>query len=171
MSIFEMSARGNSATVVQPWVTSRQIRHASTRELTLDGDGESSCSLSTAESEQLQALQESARRQGVQWRVRSGGGYGGGALGGGLVLEVKTDSNDSPCRRPDVCEVERLVARCMTQERPKALMEATAALLDACAVKYGEQVLADEKRSDKIRRLLRLTDELRRANADLTEGS
>eukprot|EP00929_Paragymnodinium_shiwhaense_P058875 TRINITY_DN29494_c0_g1_i1.p1 TRINITY_DN29494_c0_g1~~TRINITY_DN29494_c0_g1_i1.p1 ORF type:complete len:533 (-),score=108.51 TRINITY_DN29494_c0_g1_i1:81-1679(-) len=71
-------------------------------------------------------------------------------------------------------EVDRLIARCMTQERPAALVQASAALLDAAALQLGgEQELqacaeGGEKKSEKIRRMLRLTDELRRYNADLT---
>lgn len=57
----------------------------------------------------------------------------------------------------------------MTQERPAALVQASAALLDACIMRLGEEAPGGEKRSDKIRRMLRLTDELRRYNADLTE--
>jgi len=58
----------------------------------------------------------------------------------------------------------------MTQERGPALVQASAALLDACSARLGEgEVPENEKRSDKIRRMLRLTDGLRRYNADLTE--
>lgn len=66
-------------------------------------------------------------------------------------------------------DVDRLVARCMTHERPKALVQASPALLNACIVRLGEEAPAEEKRSDLIRRMLRLTDEIRRFNADLTE--
>jgi len=66
-------------------------------------------------------------------------------------------------------DVDRLIARCMTHERPSALMQAGSALLDACIARLGEEVPPTEKRSDRIRRMLRLTDELRRYNADLTE--
>jgi hypothetical protein len=66
-------------------------------------------------------------------------------------------------------EVDRLIARCMTQERPAALVQASAALLDACFIRFGEQVPVGQKRSDRIRAMLRLTDELRRYNADLTK--
>jgi len=59
----------------------------------------------------------------------------------------------------------------MTQERAPALVQASAALLDACALKLGEEALEGEKKSDKIRRMLRLTDEIRRYNAELTEQS
>eukprot|EP00401_Gymnodinium_catenatum_P077631 CAMPEP_0117583018 /NCGR_PEP_ID=MMETSP0784-20121206/66763_1 /TAXON_ID=39447 /ORGANISM="" /LENGTH=340 /DNA_ID=CAMNT_0005383621 /DNA_START=72 /DNA_END=1094 /DNA_ORIENTATION=- len=68
-------------------------------------------------------------------------------------------------------DVDRLIARCMTHERPAALVQAPAALLDACAAKLGEQAKEGEKRNDKLRRMLRLTDELRRYNAALTENS
>lgn len=66
-------------------------------------------------------------------------------------------------------DVDRLIARCMTHERPAVLMQAGSALLDACIARLGEEVPPTEKRSDRIRRMLRLTDELRRYNADLTE--
>jgi len=65
--------------------------------------------------------------------------------------------------------VDRLIARCMTHERPTSLVQASAVLLDACIMRLGEEVIANEKRSDRIRRMLRLTDEIRRYNADLTE--
>mmetsp|Transcript_63372 Transcript_63372/g.151233 ORF Transcript_63372/g.151233 Transcript_63372/m.151233 type:complete len:424 (+) Transcript_63372:113-1384(+) len=84
-------------------------------------------------------------------------------------------------------EVDRLIARCMTHERPVALVQANAAILDACAERLvseapgsiaGGVPLPDdlrqsipqsgEGRSDKIRRMLRLTDELRRRHAELT---
>lgn len=68
-----------------------------------------------------------------------------------------------------VDDVERLIARCMTHERPKALVQANVTLLDSCIMKLGEKVPTGENRSDRIRLMLRLTDELRRYNADLTE--
>jgi len=75
-----------------------------------------------------------------------------------------------PCERPRSCDdVDRLIARCMTHERPTALVQASVVLLDSCIVKLGETVPAGEKRSDRIRLMLRLTEELRRYNADLTE--
>jgi len=64
-------------------------------------------------------------------------------------------------------EANRLIARCMTHERPAALVQANAAVLDTCLVMLGEEADASERRSDKIRKMLRLTDELRRYNADL----
>lgn len=154
MSIFDLRTRGIlAATPVQPWLESRF------------GDDESISSLTTVGSEQPR---QAGQRQRLPWRTSRSGGYGGGPSELGLNACLDTKSLPPPGKRD--CEVERLIARCMTQERPKALVEATAALLDACAVKLGEQVMSNEKRSDKIRRLLRLTDELRRANADLTEG-
>lgn len=70
---------------------------------------------------------------------------------------------------PTPADVERLIAQCMTQERPTALVKASAALLDACSLKLGQEGAEGEKRSDKIRRMLRLTDELRCYNATLAE--
>jgi len=86
-------------------------------------------------------------------------------------------------------EVDRLIARCMTHERPVALVQANAAILDACAERLTSEEPGsiaggaplpdhlrqfaqqpDEGRSDKIRRMLRLTDELRRRNAELIES-
>lgn len=66
-------------------------------------------------------------------------------------------------------DVDRLIARCMTHERPAVLMQAGSAMLDACIARLGEEAPSTEKRSDKIRQMLRLTDQLRRYNADLTE--
>lgn len=66
-------------------------------------------------------------------------------------------------------DIDRLIARCMTHERPAALVQASAALLEACLRKLGQEAPLGEKRSDRIRRMLQLTDELRRYNADLTE--
>lgn len=47
------------------------------------------------------------------------------------------------------------------------MVQANASLLDACITMLGEETTAGETRSDKIRRMLRLTDKLRRYNADL----
>lgn len=74
-----------------------------------------------------------------------------------------------PVVDPSSADAKRLIARCMTHERPTALLQANAAVLNACIARLGEEVLPGEKRSDKIRRMLRLTDELRRYNANLTE--
>eukprot|EP00927_Polykrikos_kofoidii_P026646 TRINITY_DN23690_c0_g1_i1.p1 TRINITY_DN23690_c0_g1~~TRINITY_DN23690_c0_g1_i1.p1 ORF type:complete len:448 (+),score=44.16 TRINITY_DN23690_c0_g1_i1:147-1346(+) len=89
-----------------------------------------------------------------------------GSRGGGVNAECRPAQVITPE------EVDRLIARCMTQERPAALVQASAALLDAGAAKLNAEVPeSGEKRSDKIRRMLRLTDELRRYNASLTECS
>lgn len=98
--------------------------------------------------QQLQPQQPRGRRA---WRQEQGGGV------------------SDPPAGPTSVDVERLIARCMTHERPAALVQANAALLDACSMRLGEEAPDGEKRSDKIRRMLRLTDELRRYNADLTE--
>lgn len=65
---------------------------------------------------------------------------------------------------------DRLIALCMTQERPKALLEASAVILDASSIKLGAKVQPGEMRSEKIRRMLCLTDELRCVNACLMKA-
>mmetsp|Transcript_84995 Transcript_84995/g.245449 ORF Transcript_84995/g.245449 Transcript_84995/m.245449 type:complete len:172 (+) Transcript_84995:51-566(+) len=60
---------------------------------------------------------------------------------------------------------QRLLKRCMTHERPIALTQAGAATLDACFELLGVQAEAGWTRSDKIRRLLAVTDELRAKGA------
>lgn len=89
------------------------------------------------------------------------GGYGGACAERG----ARPETPQLAC----ASDVDRLVARCMTHERPAALVQASAGLLDAASALLGEEALLGEKRSDKIRRMLRLTDELRRYNAGLTK--
>eukprot|EP00928_Gymnodinium_smaydae_P040679 TRINITY_DN27568_c0_g1_i2.p2 TRINITY_DN27568_c0_g1~~TRINITY_DN27568_c0_g1_i2.p2 ORF type:complete len:223 (+),score=46.19 TRINITY_DN27568_c0_g1_i2:81-671(+) len=64
-------------------------------------------------------------------------------------------------------DIDRMMMRCMTSERPAALLQASNEMLDECIRMLGEHVLTDEKRSEKIRRLLAITDELREYNARL----
>lgn len=90
---------------------------------------------------------------------------GRGSTAGPLTSDSCSGRPETPSGASDV---ERLIARCMTHERPTALVKATAALLDAASAHLGEEGQPGEKRSDKIRRMLRLTDELRRYNAGLT---
>lgn len=66
--------------------------------------------------------------------------------------------------------VDHLIARCMTHERPTALVQASSVLLQACIVRLGEEASPNERKSDSIRRMLRLTDSIRRYNAELTSG-
>jgi hypothetical protein len=88
----------------------------------------------------------------------------------GDLLQLGQSGSPPPWERPRSCDdVDRLIARCMTHERPTALVQASVVLLDSCIVKLGEKGPAGEKRSDRIRLMLRLTEELRRYNADLTE--
>jgi len=64
-------------------------------------------------------------------------------------------------------EAERLISRCLTHERPVALIQASVAVLDASLKSLGHEFPAGESsRSDKIRRMLQLTDELRRRCAE-----
>mmetsp|Transcript_62075 Transcript_62075/g.134716 ORF Transcript_62075/g.134716 Transcript_62075/m.134716 type:complete len:275 (-) Transcript_62075:105-929(-) len=76
----------------------------------------------------------------------------------------------SAARGPTEHEVDRFIARCITHERSAALVQANAAMLDACIARLGEKGSTGEKRSEKIRRMLRLTDELRRDSACTATG-
>lgn len=58
----------------------------------------------------------------------------------------RPSSRSSTSSRAEIGDVDRLIARCMTQERAPALVQASAALLDACALKLGEEALEGEKK-------------------------
>eukprot|EP00931_Biecheleriopsis_adriatica_P005552 TRINITY_DN107052_c0_g1_i1.p1 TRINITY_DN107052_c0_g1~~TRINITY_DN107052_c0_g1_i1.p1 ORF type:complete len:296 (+),score=42.26 TRINITY_DN107052_c0_g1_i1:113-1000(+) len=103
----------------------------------------------------------------LPWRA-GGGGYG--SRGACASSASSSSSSSSSTSEPKAADVDHLIARCMTHERPRALVQANAALLDACAKKLGVEAIGEgETRSDKIRRMLQLTDVLRRDNANLTE--
>lgn len=100
------------------------------------------------------------------------GCLGVGALGsaaqltssGRLVGVTECASGKSCSPDQDVSRVvaERLLLRCLTHERPIALQQASIATLDACTELLGDKAKPDESRSMKIRRLLCLTNDLRK---------
>mmetsp|Transcript_12160 Transcript_12160/g.32191 ORF Transcript_12160/g.32191 Transcript_12160/m.32191 type:complete len:150 (+) Transcript_12160:90-539(+) len=67
--------------------------------------------------------------------------------------------------------VEALLSRCCTHERPVALTQASSVVLDAFSAHLGESSKLGESRSDKMRRVLKLTDNLRQQFAEEVEAA
>mmetsp|Transcript_27383 Transcript_27383/g.63913 ORF Transcript_27383/g.63913 Transcript_27383/m.63913 type:complete len:183 (-) Transcript_27383:77-625(-) len=74
---------------------------------------------------------------------------------------------------PSASDVEGLLQRCLTHERPQALLSASNDLLDAALLHLGHPAssCADHTRSDKLRKLLQLTNAMRAEQAcDVESG-
>jgi len=138
------------------------------------GPAESSCPASQQHSRLGNLSRWSAARSNgysglslqVPWRSLATSSSSSGGYGRGRAAGEATPSAQKPVTSVDV---DRLIALCMTQERPRALVQASAALLDAAIQKLGAEPADADTRSKKIRTMLKLTDDLRRENANIAE--
>ncbi|CAE8737545.1 unnamed protein product, partial [Polarella glacialis] len=98
----------------------------------------------------VQAKQRRSSRLGLTWSSSGGlagtwnalsGGYGyGGQKPKNFPGGVPSGSAASGApAEPTAADVDRLIARCLTHERPTALVQASKELLNACIEKLGEQ--------------------------------
>lgn len=67
-------------------------------------------------------------------------------------------------------DVEMLIARCLTNERPKLLVQMSNAALAKCLLRLGFTPGPEDSKSVLIKKMLSETDRLRRCHADMVEA-